>query len=502
MPPESADEVLVKIWELTTRLQTLAPEAQPVGYLQSSTASWQNQPIDAADRIHPIRAGWPTSSRSGIIRRLIRKVRIMKRVIVLLALVAIVGHAVAKPLPTAKPSRVGMSADRLQRIDDVTQKYVDAGKLAGVVTMVARNGKVVYFDAVGNRGADDETPLKKDDLFRIYSMSKPITAVAAMQLYEQGKFHLSDPVSKFVPELKDLMVMGEDGELTPSEKTMTMHHLLTHTAGFSYGFQARTDAVDKAYAEAKIWGSRDLTAFAETLAKLPLKFEPGTRWHYSVAVDVTGLVVERISGQPFDEYLAEHVFAPLGMEDTFFAVPEDKRDRFLPNHFWNPETKSLVANREVQPAAMSDYFNVSLFSGGGGLVSTASDYMRFAESIRNGGSLQGKRILGAKTINYMRKNHLPGSVDMGGSGENPLAAGEQRGLGFGLGFGVVTDAVKSGTLGSDGEYQWGGAAGTLFWIDPVEEVVVVGMIQLMGSRWPLRADMRVGTYQALTESYE
>lgn len=430
----------------------------------------------------------------------------MNRSPLLLALVALTLTSapvatIAKPVPTVKAERVGMSTERLTRITDMTQRYVDAGKLAGVVTIAARNGKIVHFEAVGSRGANDTTPMKKDDLFRIYSMSKPITAVAAMQLYEQGKFHLSDPVSKFVPELKNLKVMGEDGEMKPARQTMTMHHLLTHTAGFSYGFNP-SNPVDKAYRDADIWASRDLDHFAEKLAELPLMFEPGARWHYSVAVDVTGLVVQRISGQPFDEYLEEHIFTPLEMDDTFFAVPADKRDRLVPNHSWNRQEETLEAITETRPAAMSDYFNVTLFSGGGGLVSTAMDYLRFAEMVRAGGQLGNTRILSPKTIRYMSRNHLPGSVRVGAAGENPLAAGEARGFGFGIGFGVVTDTVKSGVLGSDGEYQWGGAAGTVFWIDPVEDIVTVGMIQLMGSPWALRSDLRVSTYQALTQTNE
>lgn len=410
--------------------------------------------------------------------------------------------ALARPLPAVKPEREGFSADRLARITEITQSYVDEGKLAGVITMVARRGRIVHFEAVGNKGVDDTRPLAKDDLFRIYSMTKPITAVAAMQLYEQGGFHLSDPVSKYVPELKGLQVLNGSGELEPVEREMTMQQLLTHTTGFSYGFDPQNDPVDKAYVAAELWASKDLDDFAVRLAELPLKFHPGDKWHYSVAVDVTGLVVERISGQSFDEYLAEHIFTPLQMVDTSFSVPEDKMERFLPNHVINPETGALTTIPAGPGGAMSDYQNVTLFSGGGGLVSTTMDYMRFAEAMRNGGELDGQRILSPKTVSYMAQNHLPASISSGGNGEQPTLGSPLRGFGFGLGFGLVTDPAAGGVMGSAGEFNWGGAAGTVFWIDPVEEITVVGMIQLMGSPYPFRSDLKVATYQALTESLE
>ncbi len=419
-----------------------------------------------------------------------------------LAIAASPASVMAKAPPSAKAEKVGLSTERLNRITDISQRYVDEGKLAGVITMVARKGKLVHFEAVGHKGADDPRPLKKDDLFRIYSMSKPITAAAMMQLYEQGKFQLNDPVSKFVPEFADLKVLNEDGAMVPAEKTMTMHHLLTHTTGLSYGFNPAGDMIDKYYKDANIWDAKDLDDFASIVAKLPLKFEPGNKWHYSIAVDITGLIVQRLSGMPFDQYLQKNIFDPLDMKDTFFEVPKNKADRFLPNHYWDAQNNKLATIKEDSDSAMRNYHQVSLHSGGGGLVSTAMDYMKFAEAMRKGGISSGKRILGEKTVKFMAKNHLPGSISTSGVGESPLAAAEQRGFGFGLGFGVITDAIKNGVMGSDGEFNWGGAAGTVFWIDPVEEIVVVGMIQLMGSPWTLRSDLKIATYQALTESYE
>ena len=362
-------------------------------------------------------------------------------------------HAAA--LPNVKAERQGMSTERLQRITDITQKYVDEGKLAGVITMVARRGKIVHFEAVGQRGANNTSPLKKDDLFRIYSMTKPITATALMQLYEQGLFHLTDPVSKFVPELKDLKVLNGEGELEPVRTEMTMQQLLTHTTGLSYGFNPQGDPVDKLYVQAELWKAKDLDDFAKQLGELPLKFHPGAQWHYSVAVDVTGLVVQRLSGQPFDEYLQEHIFAPLGMVDTFFAVPDDKVERFLPNHYLDPKTGKLTEIPFGGDAAMRNYREVTLFSGGGGLVSTTMDYMRWAEAMRNGGELDGVRLLSPKTVNYMASNHLDASKTAGGTGEQPTLGQPLRGFGFGLGFGLVTDTAAGGVIGSVGEFNWG-----------------------------------------------
>ena len=393
----------------------------------------------------------------------------------------------AADLMEGMPEDVGMSAERLERITAMTQRYVDEKKLAGVATLVARRGKIVHFEVVGQRGAEDDRPLAKDALFRIYSMTKPITAVAAMMLYEEGKFQLSDPVAKFVPELADLNVLV-DGELVPAKKTMNMQHLLTHTAGLSYGFNP-SDPIDQKYREAQLFAGADLDDFAERLSKLPLKFEPGERWHYSVAVDVTGLIVQRLSGQSFDAFLKERIFDPLGMEDTFFNVPADKMDRFLPNHSWDGENEKLV---QMGENALTSYTDRTMFSGGGGLVSTTMDYLRFSEMVRRGGELDGVRLLSPKTVQYMTADHLPAAT----AGSTAEEAGDSN-FGFGLGWGVSSDPVAAGVLGSAGEYAWGGAAGTLFWVDPVEEMVVIGMIQLMGSPWPLRAEMKVLANQAV-----
>ncbi len=404
----------------------------------------------------------------------------------------------ARDVPASKAEREGMSSDRLKRISAFAESYVAEQRVAGMITMVARNGKIVHFDSTGKRGLNDSKPLEKDALFRIYSMSKPITAVALMMLYEEGKFQLTDPAHKYIPELKDLMVYNPDGEPTKAKNAVTMQQLLTHTAGFSFGFNPR-DPVDQQYQAAKIFEAKNLDEFVAKVAALPLQFEPGTRWHYSVASDLVGLAVERISGVPFNEFLQERIFNPLDMSDTFFNVPADKRDRFLPNHGWDPKSNKMVDYTSVTDAR-GNYATGTLFSGGGGLVSSTMDYMRFCEMLRNGGSYNGTRLLSPKTIEYMTLNHLPAAIAASGSGETPtLGALGSSGVGFGLGFSVVTDPAATGTISSQGEYAWGGAAGTIFWIDPEEELVSIAMIQLMASPWPLRADMKATTYQAITE---
>ena len=435
--------------------------------------------------------------------------RATPQIVLTILTVFLASTAGAKPFERSAPEQQGMSSIQLQRLSQLASKYVGEGRVPGMVNLVMRNGDIVHFEAVGNRGVDDNTPMRLDDLFRIYSMTKPITSVAAMQLYEQGKFQLSDPVTKFVPELQGLNVLNIDGTLSPVEREMTMHQLLMHTAGFSYGFHPYRDPVDKLYVAADLVTATNLGSFVSKLAELPLRSQPGEIYHYSVAVDVTGLVVERLSGLPLDEYIDTNILRPLQMNDTFFEVPPKKRDRFVQNHFINPETASLI-NADYAPApygyrkgvALSDYFNVSLISGGAGLVSTALDYARFAEMLRRGGTLDGARILGPKSVAFMTKNHLSQPSMHAAWEQMPTPDIGRPGFGFGLGFGVVTDAAAIGVLGSDGEYNWGGAAGTIFWVDPTEELVVVSLIQLMQSPWPLRADVKVAVYQALTEIYE
>ena len=412
-------------------------------------------------------------------------------------------------LEKVDPELVGVSSERLNRVSEISKNYVTEGKVPGIVTMIARKGKLIYFEAYGNRGVDSKVKIKKNDLFRIYSMTKPVTAIAAMQLYEKGKFQLNDPITKYLPELNNLKRYNSKGELIDVKTEITMQQLLTHTAGFTYGWGG--GPVDKKYGEVKLWESDGSKEFIDKVSSLPLLFEPGTKWHYSIAVDITGVIIERLSGKTFSEYLSDNIFEPLGMKDTFFEVPNNKLNRFLPNHFYNKTNSSLGTINEdnTKISVGSNYEKVKFYSGGGGLVSTAMDFMIFSECVRNGGLYNGKRIIGPKTVKFMTKNHLSGSLSgKGGSGESPswdttsMNQAESNGFGFGLGFGLVTDSVKRSIIGSDGEYSWGGAAGTIFWIDPVEEISVISMIQLMSSPWPLREELKVATYQSLVEINE
>lgn len=403
-----------------------------------------------------------------------------------------------KELATAKPEKVGMSSTRLERLSELNQKYVDEGKLAGVVTMVARHGKIIHLDAAGTYGVDNTKPISQDTLFRIYSMTKPITAVALMMLYEEGAFQLNDPVAKFLPQFANMKVWTMVGTVD-AKKPITMHQLLTHTAGLSYGFDPK-NPVDKLYREMRKSPAADLDAFIENLVELPLLFEPGERWHYSVASDVLGAVAEKISGMSFAEFLQQRVFDPLDMHDTFFNLPAEQADRFATNHRWDPKDKQLIPLLAGYPL-YSSHTDVSLFLGGQGLVSTIGDYMKFAEMMRNGGTLNGARLLSPKTIEFMTQNHLGATTQVSSSGEAPSStiSASSQGTGFGLGFGIITNPAKWGAMSSEGTYFWGGAAGTVFWIDPVEDIVGIGMLQLMRSPWPFRQEMMVLTYQAMNE---
>jgi CubicO group peptidase (beta-lactamase class C family) len=417
--------------------------------------------------------------------------------IALLAIVCLFSAtAYADDLRRTKAEKVGMSSVRLERLEDLNQRYVDEGKLAGVMTMVARHGKIVHVSAAGTYGVDNDKPLAEDTLFRIYSMSKPITAVALMMLYEEGAFQLSDPVSKFLPQFENMQVWKQD-HYEDTQGPITMHHLLTHTAGLTYGYPGASP-VDDRYQEADLLGAKDLDEFIDKLAEIPLLFEPGERWHYGVASDVLGAVAEEISGQNYAEFLKKRIFDPLGMDDTFFYVPADKLERFPTNHLWNAEESKLVAVADDAPLN-SSYFGGIFYAGGMGLVSTIGDYMKFLEMLRNGGALGKVRILSPKTIEYMTRNHLAATTEVGVSGEAPTIdlQAAWRGIGFGLGFGIVTDPAKTGVISSPDSYFWGGYAGTVFWIDPEEELVGIGMLQLINSPWPFRKEMMVATYQAI-----
>jgi CubicO group peptidase (beta-lactamase class C family) len=396
----------------------------------------------------------------------------------------------AADLGRAKPDAVGMSIERLARIKPFMQQYVDDNKLAGIVTVIARRGKIVHFEKVGKLNIESGEDIQKDSLFRIYSMSKPIVSVAAMILLEEGKFQLDEPVEKYLPALKDVKVLV-DGVTVPQSHPFTIRELMSHQAGLTYGFFSDTP-VDRQYRAAKILGNKDLAEMVDALGKIPLLNQPGTKWVYSVSADVLGRLVEVIAGQSLDEFLLGRLFTPLKMEDSFFEVPKNKVQRFGTNHRLDVKTNTLtVVDR---PATSAYTKKVTFFSGGGGLVSTADDYIRFTQMLLNGGELDGARILSPKTIELMTTNHLSPGVKSG-FGERPGVAGT---FGFGLGFGVATAQPLTG-LGSVGEYTWGGAAGTIFWNDPKEDLTAVLMVQMMSNPYPLRSEFKNLVYQAIVE---
>ncbi len=395
----------------------------------------------------------------------------------------------------------GLSSDRLGRITrHLDEHYIQPGKIPGAVTLIARHGKVVWTNAQGLMDIERGHPMQRDTVFRIYSMTKPVTAIAMMQLYEQGKFLLSDPVHKYIPSWRNLQVYKSGSypgfETEPAATTMTIRDLFTHTSGLTYGFTERTE-VDAAYRKLKLDGSPILTLdkLVERLAGLPLEFSPGTAWNYSASTDVLGYLVEQLSGQSLDEYFRQHIFEPLGMHDTGFHVREDQQDRFGACYLYQPgDTMKLQDDPQ-----RSRYLKPPRFlSGGGGLVSTVDDYHCFAQALCQGGEYQGQRIIGRKTLEFMRLNHLPGNQDlpalsMGGFSETPY-----QGHGFGLGFSVRTDIARSQTIGSEGEFGWGGLASTSFFVDPEEDMVVIFMTQLMpSSSYPLRQELRALVYGAL-----
>ncbi len=399
----------------------------------------------------------------------------------------------AKELATAKPESVGLSSIALKNIHSTTQSYVDSGQLQGVVTMVSRHGKVVYKNAVGKLDIETGAVMTEDSLFRIYSMTKPIVTAAAMQLYEQGKFQLTDPLAKYLPEFKQTKVL-DNGQLVDQIKPITIQQLMTHTGGIVYDFMGNSPVVER-YKKANLRAAPNVQEFSKKLAALPLQQQPGTRWVYSFSIDVLGRLIEVISGESLDQYLENHILKPLEMKDTFFEVPANKINRFGTNHQFGADGKLNIIDR---PSESPYTKKVSFFSGGGGLVSTAEDYMRFCQAMLNGGELDGKRILSRKTIEYMTLDHLPGILNNSGIDTDGTGAIKNRpGFGFGLGFAITTNPEAAGTISSKGEYYWSGVAGTIFWIDPVEDLIVISMIQQRSSRVPLRNALKAITYGAI-----
>ena len=384
-------------------------------------------------------------------------------------------------LAVVKPESVGFSAERLERLHVLMQEAVDQKQVAGVVTILARHGKVVDYRAYGQRDMAANAPMTKDVIFRDYSMTKPVTGVAMMILYEQGKWLPSDPISKFIPEFAHLKVykgMDADGKpiLVDPDHAPTMRELMTHTAGFTYGFFGDTP-VDKMYREAQPLQSKNLHEFIDKMAKLPLLYQPGKGWTYSVSMDIQGYIVEKLSGETLPEFYREHIFAPLGMTDAGFYVPADKRSRFSSVYTTGPNGELTLAGSSPSGRAVDYATEPTMPSGGGGLVSTAADYYRFAQMLLNGGQLDGKRILAPATVKLMSSNHVPIELLTGQYG---IGAQIMRpGFGYGYDCAVVFDPPEANLPEGKGTFFWDGAAGTWFWIDPTNDIVFVGMIQRM-----------------------
>ena len=399
----------------------------------------------------------------------------------------------------ADPVEAGFDPDRLERLTTHFARYVDDGRLPGWQIAVARAGKTVYANSYGHRDVASAAPVEADTIFRAYSMTKPVTSVAAMMLFEDGVISLDDPVSKYVPAFADTRVYlrgpGTSPATTPQHLPMTVLQLLTHTSGLTYGF-AFANGIDHLYRQAGFeWGSpadKTLEECCNIWASIPLVFQPGTEWNYSVSTDVLGRVVEVASGQTLDAFFQDRILGPLGMHDTAFWVDDARVDRLASLYLASPgtvarERKAVFAGAFGARPPKAPAF----LSGGGGLHTTTYDYLRFAEMLRRGGELDGVRLLGPRTVKFMTSNHLPNNADLTAIGRPIFAETSYDGVGFGLGFSVVLDPVKNRTPGSVGDFGWGGAASTAFWVDPVEDMSVVFMTQLLPSSvHPIRSELK------------
>ncbi len=404
------------------------------------------------------------------------------------------------PFPEEKPETVGFSAERLKRLDESMQAMVDSKQLAGIVTMVARHGKLVRQKTFGLRDIAESKPMQQNTIFRIYSMTKPITGVAMMILYEEGKWRPNDPIAKYIPEFANLRVYsGVDAEgklkLEAPAHPPTIGELMSHTAGFTYGLFGNTP-VDKMYQESNPLQAGSFKEFIDRLARLPLVYQPGEGWIYSVSVDIQGYLVEKLSGKSFPDFMRERILVPLGMKDTGFFVPAEKLARLATIYTTDAKNSGLTAlSRDPNVTKVP-----GLPSGGGGLYSTAEDYLRFAQMLLNGGELNGVRILSPSTVALMRTNHLPERLMTGKFGIGFYTM--QPGLGFGYDFAVFESPMKLGSTAGQGTYLWDGAAGTWFWIDPANDLVFIGMIQRMltAAGAPNMEDLsRALIYQALVD---
>ena len=406
--------------------------------------------------------------------------------------------------PTADPTDLGFDPARLARIDDHFRTYVDDGRLPGWSLVVARDGEIAHASTYGFADIETKKPLTDDAIFRIASMTKPICAVAAMILWEEGLFELKDFVYRFIPAFRDQKVFRSGSVTNPRldaiNEPMEMWHLFTHTAGLTYGFM-HAHPVDTMYRNAGFeWGTppdKDLAGICDMLASLPLLFQPGTEWNYSMSIDVLGRVVEVLSGMSLGEFMKKRIFDPLGMTDTAFFVPEDKTDRLAALYVMNPaDRKAMRLDAMAGGATRKPLAEM----GGGGLVSTMSDYMKFAMMLRNGGELGGVRILSPRTVSYMASNHLPDGADLSEFGRPLFAETAFDGVGFGLTMSVTLDPVKAKVPGSVGDFGWGGAFSTIFTVDPAEDLVYLFMTQLMpSSAHPIRPQFKQLVHQALVD---
>ena len=407
--------------------------------------------------------------------------------------------------PTISPDQAGMSAAALQRITrHLETRYLDSGRFPGAQLLIYRRGGIVHQSVHGFADVERKAPVTSDTIFRIYSMTKPITTVALMMLVEEGRVALDEPVHKYIPEWSNLGVyqagLAPLFLTRPTTRPMQIVDLLRHTAGLTYGFQNRTN-VDAAYRTQKIGEiekAGTMATMIADLAKIPLEFSPGDAWNYSVATDVVGYLVETISGQPFEQFLQQRIFDPLGMTDTGFHVPADKAHRFAACYAADGRGGMTLQD---DPTTSSFLTPPSCISGGGGLCATASDYLTFCRALLNGGALGDVRLLSPKTIALMTSNHLPGGRDLTEMSKSLFSEASYAGVGFGLGFSVTMDPAKTLIPGSAGEYAWGGAASTAFWIDPREELIAIFMTQLLpSSAYPVRRELRTMVYSAFTES--
>lgn len=392
-------------------------------------------------------------------------------------------------LEVVAPESLGLSSQRLARIRHVMEGYVDNGHLPGLMTMIWRSGSVAHLEKIGQK--DSQKAIELDTIFRIYSMTKPITSVAIMMLYEEGHFQLNDPVANFIPDLGDMKVIADlaDGsvETVSAQGEMTIRDLLRHTSGLTYDFNG--NVVSDMYKDADLYNSESLLDMVQKLASFPLVHHPGKIWHYSFSSDVLGCLVEMISGQPFEQFLQHRIFDPLGMIDTNFDIDEEKIDRYAALYKATKDGKYELAGSSIIDRLDAAGRKRTICSGGGGLLSTTADYLRFCQMMINGGYLNNKQLLSRTTVEMMTRNHLT-------KDQHPFG---MNGVGFGLGFSVVTDLAQSAILGSEGLFRWGGAASTTFWIDPQEELIAILMTQLLNNPHPFLSQFRVLAYQSIID---